>query len=277
MKIGIKKAVIPIAGFGTRMLPLSKSVPKELLPVAGLPVIHHVVSEAVAAGCQQILFISRPGKRSVEQYFQPDKALEKQLAKTNKLHLLEDLIKLSNSVKFQTIDQPNQNGLGDAVYCAREFVGGDHFAILLGDAILHSPEGAVLKQMQEFYSRDGASVVAVEEVSDENVCRYGIVGGGEIETNLYELNQLIEKPKIESAPSNMAIAARYILSPEIFPLLEKTKSGVAGEVQITDAMHELAQKEKMLAFKFSGKRLDIGNPDDFLAANIYLSKLKSKA
>lgn len=277
MKNRIKKAVIPIAGFGTRMLPLSKSVPKELLPVGGLPVIHHVVKEAVDAGCDQILFVSRPGKRSVEQYFQPDKALEQKLAENNKLYLLEDLMRLSNSVDFRSVDQPNQNGLGDAVFCAQEFVGAEPFAVLLGDAILHSSEGSVLKQMVNHHLRENASVVAVEEVADEKVSRYGIVGGQEISQNLFHLNQLIEKPNIDSAPSNMAIAARYILSHQIFPLLERTKTGVGGEVQITDAMHQLAQIEKMMAYKFIGKRLDIGNPNDFLEANIYLSKIQSVA
>ncbi|MEX2588573.1 MAG: sugar phosphate nucleotidyltransferase [Chitinophagales bacterium] len=272
----LRKAVIPIAGFGTRMLPLSKAVPKELLPINGLPVVHHVVAEAVAAGCEQILFISRPGKRAVENYFREDPALEKILAEKGQLHLLESLIELRSRFELKVIDQEKQNGLGDAIACAKDFVGNDHFAVLLGDAILYSDEHSVLSQMLDVHKQHHASVIAVEEVPMEKVIKYGIVGGLHMDSKLVDVNKLVEKPSPEDSPSNLAVAARYILSPAIFDYLEKTGKGKGGELQISDALHKMAQSHKIIALKFAGKRLDIGNPEDFLEANNYLHAARNR-
>jgi UTP--glucose-1-phosphate uridylyltransferase len=267
----IRKAVIPAAGFGTRFLPISKAVPKEMLPVVDRPVIQYVVEEAVASGITDILLIISRGKRAIEEHFIANPELEADLEAKGKTEPLEELRKLQSLARIHFVFQPKMGGLGDAIRCAREHVNGEPFAVLLGDALVSAADGAkpVLRQLMDVHEKHGGSVVALEEVPQEKVSRYGIMGGTEVESGVIRADKFVEKPKPEEAPSRLAVSARYLLSPSIFDELEKTKPGKGGELQLTDAMASLMQREPLFGVQYKGRRHDIGNKLDFVKANLW--------
>ena len=265
----IKKAVIPAAGWGTRFLPISKSHPKEMIPIVDTPVIQYVVEEAVESGITDILMIIGKGKRAIEEHFDRSLQLEESLREKEQFELLEQIRKISNLANIHFIWQKEMNGLGDAIRYARYHVGNQPFAILLGDTLISSRKnGPVTKQLIEVYNRYKSSVVALEEVAPEKVDRFGIIKGKKLKENILIAEDFIEKPSKEEAPSNLAIASRYIFTPEIFDYLDKTEPGKNNEVQLTDAMREMVKNHAMYGLKFDGIRYDIGNKLDFIKTNI---------
>lgn len=268
----VTKAVIPAAGFGTRFLPATKSVPKEMLPVVDTPTIQYVVEECVKSGITDILMVIGRGKRALEEHFYSSEELEKRLEATGQVTLLENVRYISEMANIHFVWQKELNGLGDAVSHGRTFVGNDPFALLLGDTILRPADSTkpILQQMMKVYETKKASVVALEEVARDKVSRYGIAGGNAITDNIFALDQLVEKPSPEEAPSNLAVAARYIFQPEILDYLSRTPRGKNNEIQLTDAMAEMLKDHGMYGFRFAGKRYDIGSKLDFIKTNIEL-------
>ena len=270
---GIKKAVIPAAGFGTRFLPATKSQPKEMLPIVDKPTIQYVVEEAVEAGITDILMIIGKGKRAIEEHFDRNMELEYQLEEKKQFELLEEVRSITNLADIHFIWQKELNGLGDAIRYAQHHVNNEPFAILLGDTLIESRFGSVTRQLIEVFGKYKGSVVALEEVEREAVSRYGIIDGSEVEENVFKVTDFIEKPSVEEAPSNLAIASRYIFTPRIFDYLKLVKPGKNNEIQLTDAMHLMLQDYNMYGLRFEGVRYDIGNKLDFLKTNvIYGSK-----
>jgi len=263
----VKKAVIPAAGFGTRMLPAAKAVPKELLPILDRPTIQYVVEEAAAAGIDDVLLVASRDKRAIEDHFDRNAELEQRLRDGGKEALLAPLNALLARVKIHSVRQSEQRGLGDAVNQARRHVGDQPFACLLGDTIF-SGDAAPTRQLIEAYAALGTSIIGVEEVPPEKVSRYGIVGGVEIAPGVLRLDTLVEKPAADKAPSRLAIAARYVLTPAIFDCLDATVPGKGGEIQLTDALRLLLERQPIHAVKLTGRRHDIGNPVDWLRTNI---------
>ena len=263
----IKKAVIPAAGFGTRFLPATKSQPKEMLPIVDTPVIQYVVEEAVAAGITDILMIIGRGKRALEEHFDRSFQLEEQLSQKGKTKELESLKRISDLADIHFIWQKELKGLGDAVYCARHHVNDEPFVVLLGDTVVDAQVPAA-QQLLQVYERYQESVVLLEEVEPSLVSRYGVIDGKEIEPDLYLVEDFVEKPRPEEAPSNLVIAGRYVLTPEIFAYLSKTKPGKGGEIQLTDAMRMMVRNRAMYGWKLKGKRCDIGNPQGFVRTNL---------
>ncbi|SHE97430.1 UDP-glucose pyrophosphorylase [Mariniphaga anaerophila] len=264
----IKKAVIPAAGWGTRFLPITKSQPKEMIPIVDTPVIQYVVEEAVASGITDILMIIGKGKRAIEEHFDRSPQLEESLIAKKQLGLLEQIKKISNLANIHFIWQKEMNGLGDAISYARYHVGREPFAVLLGDTLISGKGAPITKQLIDVYDRYKSSVVALEEVPPENVHRYGVIQGKKLENNVLIAEDFIEKPAKEEAPSNLAIASRYVFTPEIFDYLDETKPGKNNEIQLTDAMREMVKKYAMYGLQFQGTRYDIGNKLDFLKTNI---------
>lgn len=264
----VRKAVIPAAGLGTRFLPATKAMPKEMLPIVDKPTIQYIVEEAIASGIEEILIITGKSKRAIEDHFDRSVELEIELEKKHNTELLELVRGISDMVDIHYIRQKNPSGLGHAIYCARTFVGDEPFAVLLGDDVVHNPENPCLKQMIEAYETYGTSILGVQEVPKQDVCKYGIVDGEKIADRIYTVKGLVEKPALDEAPSNIAILGRYIINPGVFDILKDTKPGKNGEVQLTDALLELAKKEKMYAFNFEGKRYDVGNKQGFLEATV---------
>ena len=270
---GIKKAVIPAAGFGTRFLPATKSQPKEMLPIVDKPTIQYVVEEAVEAGITDILMIIGKGKRAIEEHFDRNMELEYQLEEKKQFELLEEIRSITNLADIHFIWQRELRGLGDAIRYAQHHVNNEPFAILLGDTLIESRYGSVTRQLIEVFDKYKGSVVALEEVEREVVSRYGIIGGSEVEENVFKVSDFIEKPSIEEAPSNLAIASRYVFTPRIFDYLKLVQPGKNNEIQLTDAMHLMLQDYNMYGLRFEGIRYDIGNKLDFLKTNvIYGSK-----
>ena len=271
MTAKVRKAVIPAAGFGTRFLPISKAVPKEMLPVVDKPVIQYVVEEAVASGITDILLIISRGKRAIEEHFIANPELEADLESKGRHETLAELRHLQSLARIHFVFQPRMGGLGDAVRCAREHVGDEPFAVLLGDALVSPSAGAkpVLRQLLDVHERHGGSTVALEEVPAEKVSRYGILGGTEVEPGVFKADKFVEKPSIAEAPSRLAVSARYVLSPSIFAQLDETPTGKGGELQLTDAMAALMQKEALYGVRYQGRRHDIGNKLDFVKANLW--------
>jgi UTP--glucose-1-phosphate uridylyltransferase len=259
----VRKAVIPAAGMGTRFLPATKSMPKEMLPIVDKPVLQFVIEEAVASGIDDILIITGRGKRAIENHFDFNPELEAFLASAGKLELLEQVRDIGDQAQIHYIRQKQQLGLGDAIRLGRDHVGDQPFAVLLGDTIIDPPEGQKpgLRQLLDVYEEKQASVVAVHRVPWEWVGRYGIVGGEPEGTNsdLVRLHRLVEKPSVDQAPSDLAIAGRYVFTPEIFECIDATGQGVGGEIQLTDAMNLLAQRQPMYALAWQARRYDIGN------------------
>ncbi|WP_321345432.1 UTP--glucose-1-phosphate uridylyltransferase GalU [uncultured Draconibacterium sp.] len=263
----IKKAVIPAAGYGTRFLPATKSQPKEMIPIIDTPVIQYVVEEAVASGITDILMIIGKGKRAIEEHFDRNPIIEESLERKGNYEMLEKLKGISNLANIHFVWQKEMNGLGDAILHAKYHVGNEPFAVLLGDTLVQG-KGPITRQLIDVYNEHGGSVVAMEEVSQELVSRYGIIDGTAVSENVYKANNWVEKPSQEEAPSNLAIASRYIFTPEIFDYLENTTPGKNNEIQLTDAMREMVKEHPMFGLKFDGKRYDIGDKMGFLKTNL---------
>ncbi|HKL32164.1 MAG TPA: UTP--glucose-1-phosphate uridylyltransferase GalU [Tangfeifania sp.] len=264
----IKKAVIPAAGWGTRFLPITKSQPKEMIPIVDTPVIQYVVEEAVESGITDILMIIGKGKRAIEEHFDRSPQLEESLIAKKQYELLEQVKKISQLANIHFVWQKEMNGLGDAIRYARDHVGNEPFAVLLGDTLISGEGDPITKQLIDVYERYRSSVVALEEVPRNKVHRYGVIKGKKLEKNVMIAEDFIEKPSVEEAPSNLAIASRYIFTPEIFDYLDKTKPGKGNEIQLTDAMRDMVKKYAMYGVRFQGTRYDIGNKLDFIKTNI---------
>jgi len=263
----VRKAVIPAAGLGTRFLPATKAQPKEMLPIVDKPTLQYIIEEAIESGIEEILIITGRNKTSIENHFDKSIELELELEKSGKFDLLEEVRKISDMVNIHYIRQKEPKGLGHAIYCARSFIGNEPFAVLLGDDIVYS-EIPCLKQLIDCYDKYKTTILGVQEVPDEDVTKYGIVDGKSIDNKTYLVNDLVEKPSVDEKPSNIAILGRYIINPEIFEILEHTKPGKGGEIQLTDALKVLAQREAMYAYIFDGRRYDVGNKLGFLQATV---------
>ena len=262
----IRKAIIPAAGLGTRFLPATKAQPKEMLPIVDKPAIQFIVEEAVASGIEEILIITGRNKRSIEDHFDRNLELEYSLKNSGKYDLLS-LIQEISEVDIHYIRQKEARGLGHAVLCARQFVGDEPFAVMLGDDIVDATVPC-LKQLIEVYEDCGGSVLGVQEVPRRQVCRYGIVKPQPIKERLWKALDLIEKPKLEEAPSRLAVLGRYVIEPEIFEILAATPPGAGGEIQLTDALRTLGKTKPIYAYQFEGRRYDIGDKQGFLEATV---------
>jgi len=263
----IRKAVIPAAGLGTRFLPATKAIPKEMLPIVDKPTIQYIVEEIIASGIEDILIITGRNKGSIEEHFDRAVELESNLERNNKEELLEEIRKISKMINIHTVRQKDPLGLGHAIYCAKSFVGNEPFAVLLGDDVVDSPKPC-LKQMIEVFEEYNSTILGVQTVSWENVNKYGIVSGNKINDKMYTVKDLVEKPQVENAPSNIAILGRYIITPKIFEILENTKKGVGGEIQLTDGLKALCNIEDVFAYIFEGRRYDVGSKIGFLEATV---------
>lgn len=263
----VRKAIIPAAGLGTRFLPATKAQPKEMLPIVDKPTIQYIIEEAIASGIEDILIITGRNKRAIEDHFDRSVELELELEQKGKKELLSEVQNISNMVNIHYIRQKTPKGLGHAINCARSFIGNEPFAVLLGDDIVDA-EVPCLKQMINIYNEYKTTILGVQTVADEDVNKYGIVNGKYIEDGVYKVKDLVEKPKKEEAPSNVAILGRYIITPEIFEILDNIKPGAGGEIQLTDGLKELASQQAMYAYTFQGKRYDVGNKLGFLQATI---------
>jgi UTP--glucose-1-phosphate uridylyltransferase len=262
----IKKAVIPAAGLGTRFLPATKAQPKEMLPIIDTPTIQYVVQEAVDSGIEDILIISGKGKRAIEDHFDRNFELEVALEQKNE-QILNEIKNISDLAKIHYIRQKELKGLGDAIYHAKHHVDNEPFAVLLGDTIIDSVI-PVTRQLIDIYEQYKQIIIGVESVPKEKVYRYGIVGGEKINDSLYQLNEMIEKPSIDEAPSNLAVAGRYILTPDIFKALEETKAGKNDEIQLTDALRIFLSRGSVYSYTIEGKRYDIGDKLDYLKTTV---------
>ncbi|WP_280770599.1 UTP--glucose-1-phosphate uridylyltransferase GalU [Salipaludibacillus daqingensis] len=266
----VKKAIIPAAGLGTRFLPATKAQPKEMLPIVDKPTIQYIVEEAIHSGIEDIIIISGRGKRAIEDHFDKSYELEETLLKKEKLALLEEIQGISNMANIHYIRQKEPKGLGHAIGCAKHFIGDEPFAVLLGDDIVQTEGKPCLKQLIDVFERYNSSVVGVQPVPDEDVSKYGIVSpkSSEIEPGVIHVKDLVEKPKLEDAPSNHAIMGRYVLRPEIFDILDELAPGAGNEIQLTDAIKKLNETQVVLAYEFSGKRYDVGDKLGFVKATV---------
>ncbi len=263
----IRKAVIPAAGFGTRFLPAAKSQPKEMLPIVDTPTIQYVVEEAVASGITDILMIIGRGKRAIEEHFDRNFDLESELEESGKRAELDAIRRISNLANVHFVWQKEMNGLGDAVSYARCHIGNEPFALLLGDTIVES-DTPVTRQLMKIFERYRESVVALEEVERSKVSRYGVIAGSLVSKNLYMIEDFIEKPRVEEAPSNLAIAGRYVFTPDIFDCIARVSRGKNNEIQLTDAMRLMVKSSAMYGVRFMGARYDIGTKMDFIKTNV---------
>ncbi|UGV40291.1 UTP--glucose-1-phosphate uridylyltransferase GalU [Methanococcoides orientis] len=263
----VKKAVIPAAGLGTRFLPVTKSMPKEMLPIIDKPVIHYVVEEAIASGIDDIIFVTGRSKRSIEDYFDGSPELEMHLKEKHKDDLLKMVEDISSMVDIHYIRQKEPRGLGDAIMTAEKHISGDPFAVLLGDDIIvnHTP---CIRQLIEVFQKYRCSTIAVEEVPMEKVSSYGIIKGKQLEESLCILEDIVEKPSIEEAPSNIGAIGRYVFTPEIFDCIRDAGTGVGGEIQLTDGIRMLNETQKVYAHKFAGRRYDTGDKLGYVQAVI---------
>lgn len=263
----VKKAVIPAAGLGTRFLPATKAQPKEMLPIVDKPTIQYIVEEAVESGIEDLIIVTGRHKRAIEDHFDKHLELEMALEEKGKDDMLDMVKDISELINVHYVRQKEPKGLGDAILRAKTFIGDEPFAVLLGDDIVKA-EKPVTKQLMEVYEEKESSIIGVQKVADEVVHKYGIVDYAEQEQELYNVDNLIEKPALEEAPSNIAILGRYIIEPEIFSILENTEPGKGNEVQLTDALLELVSQQDVYAQVFDGKRYDIGNKLGFLEATV---------
>lgn len=263
----VRKAIIPAAGLGTRFLPATKAMPKEMLPIVDKPTIQYIVEEAIESGIEDIIIVTGKGKRAIEDHFDHSWELEQNLIEKEKFELLEEVQKSSRLVDIHYIRQKEPKGLGHAVWCARKFIGDEPFAVLLGDDIVQADKPC-LKQMIEQYDRHEASIIGVQHVPWEETSRYGIVNGHELGARLYHVDGLVEKPSRDEALSNLAIMGRYILSPTIFKILDAQEPGAGGEIQLTDALSVLNRLERMYAFNFEGTRYDVGEKLGFIKTTL---------
>jgi UTP--glucose-1-phosphate uridylyltransferase len=267
MTRSLHKAVIPVAGFGTRMLPAAKAVPKELLPVLDRPTLQYVVEEAACAGIDDVLLVTSREKKAIEDHFDRSPELEERLRAGGKESMLASVTELAARVKIHAVRQAQQRGLGDAVYQARQHVGEQSFLCLLGDTIF-SGDPSPAMQLTQAYQQLETCIIGLEEVPPEKVSRYGIAGGSTVGDGIIRIDTLIEKPSVEAVPSRLAIAARYVLTPAIFDCLEKTPPGKGGEIQLTDALRLLLEREPIHGVVLQSTRHDIGNPLDWLKTNL---------
>ena len=266
----IRKAVIPAAGYGTRFLPATKATPKEMLPIVDKPTIQYIVEEALASGIEELLIVSGHGKRAIEDHFDSAPALEAELRKKGKTDLLQ-IVQETADINVHYIRQRYMRGLGDAILCAKTFMADEPFAVLLGDDVVYHPERPALRQLIDVYEQTGGSVLGCQQVPDEKVSSYGIVAGEPVngwKEKLLRVSDMIEKPSLAEAPSHFAVLGRYIIKPEIFAILENTKPGKGGEVQLTDALKVLAKLDNVYAYAFEGKRYDLGDKLGFLKATV---------
>ncbi|MCB2357129.1 UTP--glucose-1-phosphate uridylyltransferase GalU [Clostridium estertheticum] len=263
----VKKAIIPAAGLGTRFLPATKALPKEMLPIVDKPTMQYIIEEAVASGIEEILVITGRNKKSIEDHFDKSIELELDLENKHKDSLLKQVRNISNMVNIYFIRQKEPKGLGDAINCARAFVGNEPFAVMLGDDIVDA-KIPCLKQLMDCFEERNTTILGVQEVGRKNVDKYGIVDGTRLSDQVYKVDNLIEKPKVDKAPSNLAILGRYIITPEIFDILDKTLPGKGGEIQLTDALKTLIAQQDMYAYIFEGRRYDVGDKLGFLEATV---------
>lgn len=264
----VRKAVFPAAGLGTRFLPATKAQPKEMLPLVDKPLIQYVVEEALASGVDNIIIVTGRGKNAIEDHFDIAFELEKMLEERGKTDLLDAVRRVSSMANLAYVRQKQALGLGHAVLMARDLVGDEPFAVMLGDDIIDS-EIPCLRQMLDVYERyDGAPVIAVQEVEGEAISRFGVIAGEEIAPDVFRISDMVEKPKWQDAPSNLAIIGRYILTPDVFQLIEETAAGVGGEIQITDALRKIARERPFYGLRFKGKRHDAGDKLGFLQATV---------
>ena len=266
----VRKVVIPAAGLGTRFLPATKVVPKELFPLIDRPLIHEVVSEAVASGISDLILVTAKGKSAIEDYFDIDPGLENFLESKDNKRMLERVREISRMVQVISVRQKEPLGLGHAVLCARDLVGAEPFAVILPDDLFDATPPC-LAQLLSVFARTGKSVVALEEVPDDQTHMYGIIKGREIEPGVYQVESFVEKPSPGTAPSNLAVAGRYTLVPGIFDLLESQDRGVGGEIQLTDALNTLAEEDTVYGVVFEGLRYDAGDRLGLLKANIHFA------
>ena len=264
----VRKAIIPAAGLGTRFLPATKAQPKEMLPIVDKPTLQYIIEEAVESGIEEILIITGRNKKSIEDHFDRSVELELELEKSGKDEMLSQVRDIADMVDIHYIRQKEPKGLGHAIHCAKCFIGNEPFAVLLGDDIVYNENKPCLKQLIEAYDEYKTSILGVQEVAPEDVSKYGIVDGIHIEDRIYKVKGLVEKPSKEEAPSNVAILGRYVINPAIFEILENTKPGKGGEIQLTDALKELSQVEAIYAYNFEGRRYDVGDKQGFIEATI---------
>ena len=266
----IRKVVIPVAGWGTRSLPATKNIPKEMLPIYNKPVIQYVVEEAQRAHIKDVIFVTNRDKNVIEDHFDHNPQLEDLLERSGKLDKLEEVRRVAEMVNILSVRQKRQLGLGHAVLCARELVGDEPFAVMVGDDLMFSGVPGI-GQLIEVAMAEKMPVIGVMEVPWEKVSRYGIIDGEEVAPGVYRVRDMVEKPKREDAPSRMAIVGRYVLTPDIFDYLEKVKPGHGGEIQLTDALQAMAKDRGMMAVRMAGMRFDAGDWAEFLSANIYFA------
>lgn len=266
----IRKVVIPVAGWGTRSLPATKNIPKEMLPIYNKPVIQYVVEEAQRAHIKDVIFVTNRDKNVIEDHFDHNLQLEDLLERSGKLDKLEEVRRVAEMVNILSVRQKRQLGLGHAVLCARELVGDELFAVMVGDDLMFSGVPGI-GQLIEVAMAEKMPVIGVMEVPWEKVSRYGIIDGEEVAPGVYRVRDMVEKPKREDAPSRMAIVGRYVLTPDIFDYLEKVKPGHGGEIQLTDALQAMAKDRGMMAVRMAGMRFDAGDWAEFLSANIYFA------
>ena len=266
----VRKAVIPAAGLGTRFLPATKATPKEMLPIVDKPTIQYIIEEALASGLEDILIITGRSKRAIEDHFDRSIELELNLEVGGKLKEL-DMVRQISEIRIHYIRQKEPKGLGHAILCAKQFIGDEPFAVLLGDDVVDSEKPA-LKQLIDVYDRTGASVLGVQEVPQEKVSSYGIVASQPTEeARTFTVTDMVEKPAVADAPSRLAVLGRYIINPEIFEILEHTAPGRGNEIQLTDALKELAKTQPMYAYNFEGRRYDVGDKQGFLEATVEMA------
>ncbi len=266
----VRKAIIPAAGLGTRFLPATKAQPKEMLAIVDKPTIQYIIEEAVASGIQDIIIVTGRNKRSIEDHFDRSIELELELEKNSKTEMLDMVRSISEMANIHYIRQKEPRGLGHAVLTAKHFIGNEPFAVLLGDDVVVAKQPC-LSQMIDVYNEYRTSVIGVQKVAHEVVNKYGIVDCKAIDSRVYKVRDLVEKPKIEDAPSDIAILGRYILTPTIFQYLETQDEGAGGEIQLTDALRRMAKDEAMYVYDFKGHRYDVGTKEGFLQANIEFS------
>ena len=269
----IKKCLFPAAGYGTRFLPITKAIPKEMLPIGTKPLIQYGVEEAISAGCDTMAIVTSKYKKAIEDHFDTHTDIEQNIQGSSKEKLLEPLNNIINSTTFTFTRQLSMKGLGHAILTGEPLIGDEPFAVILADDLCDNSGDTVLTQMVNLYKKyPDHCIVAIEEIPKEDTNKYGVISGELIEDNLYKVTDMIEKPEPIDAPSNLAIIGRYILIPEIFDIIKTTSPGKGGEIQITDALLTLAKQGKVLAYKFDGRRFDCGSLDGFMEASNYFYK-----
>ena len=267
MRQNVRKAIIPAAGLGTRFLPATKSQPKEMLPIVDKPTLQYIIEEAINSGIEEILIVTGRSKKSIEDHFDRSVELELELEQKGKTEMLKMVQDISNMVNIHYIRQKEPKGLGHAIHCAKSFIGDEPFAVLLGDDIVDA-KTPCLKQLIDCYDEYKTSVLGVQEVAKQDTDKYGILDVKHIEDRVYKVKDMVEKPKVEEAPSNIAILGRYIITPAIFEILENQAPGKGGEIQLTDALKTLASQEAIYAYNFEGRRYDVGDKLGFLEATV---------